>query len=144
MPVQQTYANHVRWFPLVHFVILPLLFINFIYQTVRLYQEPSWDRGFWVVICLVLILMVFASRLQALRAQDRVIRLEERLRYTRLLPADLAARAMELRTGNSIALRFAHDDELEALVTRVLDGELTTTKGIKLAITKWNGDYLRV
>ena len=144
MPAQQTYANHVRWFPLGHFVILPLLFLNLIYQTARLFQEPSWDRGFWVVLCLVFILMVFASRLQALKAQDRVIRLEERLRYTRLLPPELANKAMELRAANSVALRFAHDDELEALVTRVLNGELTTSKEIKLAVKNWKADHLRV
>src|SRR5688500_8202399 len=111
MPEQQTYANHTRWFPLVHFVIMPLLAINLIYQSVRLFQEPSLDRGLWVVLCVVFILMVFASRLQALKAQDRVIRLEERLRFKELLSGQIAEQAFSLSTGNVIALRFAGDEE---------------------------------
>jgi transcription elongation GreA/GreB family factor len=99
---------------------------------------------FLVALSLIFILMVIAARLQALKAQDRLIRLEERLRYTRLLPPELAAQAMTMRTGTTIALRFASDDELEKLVTQVLNGELTTSKEIKRAITNWNGDYLRV
>lgn len=144
MPKHQTYANHIRWYPLVHFVIQPLLIINLIYQSARLYQEPNWDMVFLVALSLIFILMVIAARLQALKAQDRLIRLEERLRYTRLLPPELAAQAMTMRTGTTIALRFASDDELEKLVTQVLNGELTTSKEIKRAITNWNGDYLRV
>ena len=143
-PQTQTYANHVRWFPLVHFVILPIVILNFIYQTVRFFQEPGLDRGVWVVLCLAIVLMVFASRLQALRAQDRVIRLEERLRYMDLLPVDAAARAANFRTNQIVALRFASDGELPDLVAAVTDGKLTTSKEIKMAIKHWRGDYLRV
>ena len=144
MTETQTYKNHVRYFPLFHFVVTPLLILNLIYQAVRLYQEPSWDRGIWVVLCIVLILMHLAARLQALTAQDRVIRLEERLRYKELLSADLAQKASGLRTGQIIALRFAPDDELAGLVTQVLEGKLTTSKEIKMAIKNWRGDHLRV
>ena len=125
-------------------MVTPLLILNLIYQAVRLYQEPSWDRGIWVVVCIVLILMHLAARLQALTAQDRVIRLEERLRYKELLSADLAQKASGLRTGQIIALRFAPDDELAGLVTQVLEGKLTTSKEIKMAIKNWRGDHLRV
>jgi hypothetical protein len=141
---EQTYANHVRWFPIVHFVILPLLFINLIYQSVRLYQEPSWDRGFWVVLCVVFILMVFASRLQALKAQDRVIRLEERLRFRELLPAQLAEQAYGLPRGNVIALRFASDGELTDIVNEIASGKLKSSKEIKMAIREWRADDHRV
>ncbi len=144
MTETQTYKNHVRYFPLFHFVVTPLLILNLIYQAVRLYQEPSWDRGIWVVLCIVLILMHLAARLQALTAQDRVIRLEERLRYKELLSADLAQKASGLRTGQIIALRFAPDDELAGLVTQVLEGKLTTPKEIKMAVKNWRGDHLRV
>lgn len=141
---QQTYANHVRWYPLVHFVIMPLLVINFVYQAVRLFQEPSWDRGMWVLLCLVFILIVFASRLQALKAQDRVIRLEELLRYRQVLPAELEQRARDLPAARLIAMRFASDDELPHLVTEVLDGRLARSRDIKQAIKQWRGDHHRV
>ena len=90
-----------------------------------------------------MILLALAARLQALKVQDRVIRLEERLRYRDLLSADLAARASDLPVSQIIALRFASDAELGGLVERTLNGEFEKTKDIKLAIKDWRGDYLR-
>lgn len=80
----------------------------------------------------------------ALRAQDRVIRLEERLRYNDVLSPDLATRAQALRTGQIIALRFASDEELPALVERTLKGEFEKPGDIKRAIQHWRPDHLRV
>ena len=140
----QTYSNHVRWYPLVHFVIQPLLVINLLCHLVRLIMAPSWERGFWAVLSVVLILMVIAARLQALKVQDRLIRLEERLRYSVLLAPELNARAAGLRTGQMIALRFASDAELPALIERTLDGEFEKPRNIKREIKDWRGDYLRV
>lgn len=144
MSEQQSYNNHTRWYPLVHFVITPLLFVNMIWQIVRFSQERTWDRAEFLLMSVVFILMSLASRLQALKAQDRVIRLEELLRYKEVLPKDLAEKASKLRTGQIIALRFASDEELPDLVQRTLNGEFKTTKEIKLAIKNWRGDYLRV
>src|SRR5688500_10042004 len=124
MPEQQTYANHTRWFPLVHFVIQPLLIINLVYQSVRLYQDPSWDRGFLVLLSLLFILMAIAARRQSLKAQDRLIRLEERLRFRELLSEDLQGPASNLPTSNLIALRFASDEELSGLVDQIVSGKL--------------------
>ena len=144
MAEQQTYQNHTRWFPLVHFVLFPLLLINLIWQAVRLYQEPSWDRAEWLLMAFVFIGISIAARLQALKAQDRAIRLEERLRYKEVLSKDLAEKASNLKTSQIIALRFASDAELPDLVQRVLNGELKEQKEIKLAVKNWRGDYLRV
>lgn len=144
MREQQTYANHVRWYPLVHFVIFPLLTILLIWSIIDLVRDFSADRIWNLLLILGVVLLSFAARLQALKAQDRVIRLEERLRYRELLSPDACARAEGLRTGQMIALRFASDGELGELLERVLNGELTTSKEIKTAIREWRGDYLRV
>jgi len=144
MNTEQTYANHVRWYPLAHFVIAPLLALIAAYQIVRLYQEPDLDRAFIVILIFVMTLINFAARLQSLKAQDRVIRLEERLRYREVLEPSLAAAACELPAGKMISLRFASDAELPALIQRVVSGELRTSKEIKTAIKEWRGDYLRV
>lgn len=144
MSEQQTYKNHVRWYPLVHFVVVPLLILNVIWQIVMLWQAPNWDRGWSVVMGVVFFLIVFSARIQAMRVQDRVIRLEEQLRYRGILPADLAERACGLKIGQMIALRFAHDDELAELVKRVLEGEFAKPREIKLAVKNWRGDHLRV
>ena len=86
---------------------------------------------------------VFASRLMALRVQDRVIRLELQLRMRGLLPADLQSRMHQLTPRQMVALRFASDAELADLVRAVLDGKLANQKAIKQAIKDWRGDYLR-
>jgi hypothetical protein len=139
----QNYSNHIRWYPLVHFVIQPLLVINLLCHLVRLIMAPSWERGFWALLSAVLILMVIAARLQALKVQDRLIRLEERLRYSALLTPELNARTAALRTGQIIALRFASDAELPSLIERTLKGEFEKPGDIKMAIKDWRGDYLR-
>jgi Family of unknown function (DUF6526) len=144
MSEQQSYQNHTRWYPLVHFIVSPILLFNLVWQAVRLYQEPSWDRAEFVLLSIGLVLLSLAARLQALKAQDRVVRLEERLRYKELLPKDLAEKASNLRTGQMIALRFASDEELPELVQKTLNGEFKTSKEIKLAVNNWRGDYLRV
>jgi len=148
MADKQTYANHARWYPLFHFVVMPLLVLNFLSHLVRLFMAaPESGRktlAFWTLLSFTLILLALAARLQALKAQDRVIRLEERLRYREVLSPELARRADDLRVGQIIALRFASDEELADLVERTLKGEFAKTKEIKLAIKNWRGDYLRV
>lgn len=107
-------------------------------------MEFEWQRVQFLLLSLGVLLLSLAARLQALKAQDRVIKLEERLRYKDVLSPELAGLANNLTTGQIIALRFAPDGELPALVERVLRGELKTGKEIKQAIKNWRGDHLRV
>ncbi len=144
MSPTQNYQTHVRWYPLVHFVITPLLFINLVWQIIQLEQEKSLDRAESLLLAFTLLLMSLAARIQALRAQDRVIRLEEKLRYKQVLSPEVAVQAANMRVGQIIALRFAPDEELPGLIHRVLNGELEKGKDIKLAIKNWRGDHLRV
>lgn len=144
MAETQNFQNHARYFPLFHFVITPILFINLIWQIVDLSRFRNWDEANDLLIAVVLILISLAARLQALKAQDRVIRLEEMLRYREILPKDLFEKAKSLKTGQIIALRFASDEELANLIQRTLNGEFEKTKEIKQAVKNWRGDYLRV
>jgi hypothetical protein len=140
----QSYASHTRWHPLFHFFLVPIMVINFIWSLVLCYQQRGWTQCWWVVVSLGLIVMLLLVRTNSLKVQDRLIRLEEQLRCQRLLPADLAQRSSGMRVGQYVALRFAPDEELEALVTEVVDGRLTTPAEIKRAIKNWRGDYFRV
>lgn len=144
MAETQNFKNHVRYNPFVHFLITPLLLIILIWQIVRLWQDPSWDRGFDLLVALALIMLSLAARAQALTVQNRVIRLEESLRYQKILSPDLAFQAEQLPTGTKIALRFASDEELPELVQKAINGEFKNSKEIKLAVKNWRGDYLRV
>ena len=126
---------------------MPLLLLNFLDHVVRIFTNVGserWEQAFWAVFSIVLILLAFSARVMALKVQDRVIRLEERLRYRDVLLADLAAKASDLPVGQIIALRFASDAELGGLVERTLTGEFAKPKDIKVAIKDWRGDYLRV
>lgn len=143
MPAQD-YSNHTRWFPLFHFVVMPLLILNFLSHVVRLFMTPNWNLAFWTLLSVTLILLALASRLMALKVQDRVIRLEERMRYRELLPPELAARASDLSVGQIIALRFAGDGELADLAHRACEKEFATSREIKQAIKNWRGDHHRV
>lgn len=146
MPNQQNYSNHTRWFPLFHFVVMPLLLLNFLDHLVRIFTnvgDERYEQIGWTVLGLTLILLALAARLMALTVQDRVIRLEEKLRYAGVLTPDLNARCNSLTKGQVIALRFAPDDELSNLIERTLNGEFSRTKEIKLAIKNWREDNLR-
>lgn len=140
----QNFQNHVRWYPLFHFVLTPILLFNFIWQAVRLYQDFTWDRAENLLMAFAFICLSVGARLQALKAQDRVIRLEEQLRYQAILSQDLLEKSKKLKISQLIALRFASDAELPELVERTLNGEFKSSKEIKLAIKNWRGDYLRV
>ena len=140
----QTYENHVRWHPPFHFFLAPVLLINVVWAIVQFVRNPGWDQGWWIVVSLALVTVAALSRTNPLKTQDRIIRLEEQLRYRQLLPADLAQQTGRLTTGQIIALRFASDEELAGLVQQVMEGKLSKPAEIKRAIKNWRGDMLRV
>jgi hypothetical protein len=140
----QSYKSHARWVPAFHFFVLPVLLINVFVSATRFVRNPNGMAGWGVLVAVALFLGVFLLRGMPLRAQDRVIRLEERARLGGLLPNDLRARVDELTPAQFIALRFAPDDEVPDLTRRALDGELKTQADIKRAIKNWRPDTLRV
>ena len=139
----QGFDNHARYFPIFHFVAVPVLAGNVGIHVVRLFQDPSLRAAGVTAVALAILLGVLGSRVMALKVQDRVIRLEMRLRLAHVLPQDLQAVIPELRTRHLVALRFASDAELPDLVRRVVAGELTEQKEIKRAVTDWQADWLR-
>ncbi len=144
MAETQTYQNHVRWYPLQHFVLTPMLLAFLIYAIVQVVRFPNVDRAMLLFLAVAFVIQSLVARLNALRVQDRLIRLEEKLRYTRILPEDLAEAAANLKTSQMIALRFASDEELPELIQKTINNEFEKTKDIKLAVKNWRGDYLRV
>ncbi len=139
----QTYSNHTRWFPPFHFFVLPVLLINVFVSGWLLYRNPS-RLGIWeLIVAFALVMTALTARVMVLAVQDRVIRLEMRLRMLNVLPADLHVRIPELTREQCVGLRFAGDAELPALVRKVLAGELRTSRDIKKQVGQWQGDYLR-
>ena len=140
----QTYANHTRWHPPFHFFVLPVMIINVIWSLVQFFITPGWNQGWAIVVSLALLLLAFVARTNALKVQDRLIRLEEQIRYRQILPDDFAQQARALAINQVIALRFAPDEELETLVREVLEGRFKKSADIKRAINTWRADNLRV
>jgi hypothetical protein len=140
----QTFANHARLHPPFHFFLAPgsivlliLTIINVIYHFRRL------DAWILLLMGMLFFVAVFLLRLNPLRAQDRVIRLEERLRLQALMSAELSSRINDLTESQLIALRFASDNELPGLVAKVM-AEKMQSKDIKKAIVTWRADNFRV
>jgi hypothetical protein len=141
---EQSYKNHVRWIPTFHLFVLPVLVLNFVQAIIRLVHSGfRWNEIVAVLTALALVFLAFHARLFALSVQDRVIRLEERQRMSRLLPADLQPRIDEFSTRQLVGLRFASDTELPELARKVLNDKVTDLKAIKLSVKNWRGDYLR-
>jgi hypothetical protein len=144
MPAEQNLSNHTRYFPPFHFFVMPVLVANLGVQIYWMKDFGFTFRGiFGVLIALALILGFLSCRIFALTVQDRVIRIEEQLRYMRLLPADLQSRIGEFTIAQIVSLRFAGDAELPALARKVLDGKMQNRKAIKQMIQTWKPDHVR-
>jgi uncharacterized protein DUF6526 len=140
----QTFATHRRWIPMWHFFAIPVLLINVFVVAYHFVRDPQLISGWALLVAIALLIGIFLSRDMPLRAQDRIIRLEERTRLDRLLPSDLRGRVGELTASQLIAIRFAQDDEVPDLTRRALNGELKSQGDIKRAIRNWRADHLRV
>ena len=141
---EQNFAHHAKYVPVFHFFAIPVMVTNFVWSLLRLRTLGfSFEGIFGVLLAAALVVVVFYARLFPLAVQDRLIRLEERLRCERLLPADLQPRIGEFSADQLVALRFASDAELPALARKVLDEKLTERKAIKRLIKNWKPDYQR-
>lgn len=139
----QTYANHARFDPWYHFFLAPIALLVFLASIVHLVRHPHPWGIVHVIVAFAFVVLVVKLRTNPLKVQDRVIRLEERLRLAMLLPEPLRARIDELAVPQLIALRFASDAEIPALVERTLNEKLGP-KQIKQAILNWRADNFRV
>ncbi len=146
----QSYSHHTKWDPWFHAFLMPVFAIAVILTIVHFFAhvaDSSFRDNFHAVLLIIfafaLLVLMFKVRLYALKVQDRVIRLEERLRLAQLLPEPLRARIPELTEDQLIGLRFASDAELPKLAERALNEKLKRDD-IKKAIQNWRADHWRV
>jgi hypothetical protein len=143
MDKPQSFAHHAKFDLAFHFFVFPVLAINVIAAVYHLFQFPGLGSAWFLVVSLALAALAGRTRAFATKLQDRIIRLEERVRMTAVLPEPLRSRIGELTDSQFVGLRFASDAELPALVQRALDEKLTRTD-LKKAVTNWRADYSRV
>jgi Family of unknown function (DUF6526) len=139
----QDLRHHARFDPLFHFFLVPVLIINVIDAIVAVIRHPHWHIAWWLVLSLAAFAAAFKMRAYSLKVQDRVIRLEERLRLQALAPAGWHAQIYRLTEGQLIGLRFAADDEVVELAKQALEHNLSR-KQIKERIKSWRADEWRV
>ena len=140
----QNLQNHVRLVPAFHMFVLPVFGINVIRSIYSLVRNGfTFGTVFGVLMAVALVLLALYARVFALTVQDRLIRLEMRVRLEALLPPDLRQRIAELTVAQLVSMRFASDAELPALARKVLDEKLNDRKAIKQLVKDWQGDYLR-
>lgn len=142
-PAQQNAANHARFVPGYHYLAGTLALVNLIWAIVRSVRHPTIESHAAILVGVILLLLLWYLRAFPLAVQDRLIRLEERLRLQRLLPAAIQSRIDEFTAAQLIALRFASDAELPELATKVLNERITDRKQIKLMIRDWRADHMR-
>ncbi len=140
----QNYDNHRKFVPGFHAVAFGILAINFFYSLYVAITALSVDSVIALLLAIGLIMVMLYARLFALAAQDRVIRLEERLRLHDLLPPDQKHVIDKLTTAQLIGLRFASDGEVPALVTTVSAEGIEDREEIKKRVTNWRADHQRL
>ena len=143
-PAVQNYDNHVRLVPLYHRVAFPILAVNLLWSLYQAVRAFSFAMVLGAAVAFALLAIFFYARVFALTAQDRVIRLEMRLRMQELLPPDLKARINEFTIAQLVSLRFTSDEELPDLARKVLVDNIQDRKAIKKMIRNWQADYVRV
>jgi len=139
----QSYASHAMIDPAFHFFVLPVLLINILVVGYLLFRYPGVGGAWLLLVSIALLVLAGRLRSWATHLQDRVIRVEERIRLAAILPEPLRARIAELSDSQIVGLRFASDAELPALFQRAVDEKLSRSD-IKKAITDWRPDYSRV
>jgi hypothetical protein len=142
-PSPQTLANHVKIDPPFHYFVLPVFAISWIVSVIFAIRHPYFFHIWVVIFNTALLVAAIRFRQYALKVQDRVIRLEERLRLAALLTDSQRSQIERLTERQLIALRFASDEEIPLLVERSLSSNLAPAD-IKKAIKTWRPDYWRV
>ena len=139
----QNLRNHTRVVPPYHMFVIPVFMINFVWRLVQLKDGITFASIMNLLLATAFVILVFYARVFSLTVQDRVIRLEMRLRLERALSPDLRSRIAEFTVPQLVSLRFASDQELPLLAQQVLDEKLTDRKTIKRRIKEWQADFLR-
>lgn len=143
MSTPQNYKNHARFDPLFHFVLACIAIATIVISIVYCVHHLCFYSVWLVVLSIAAFLALLKVRLYPLKVQDRVIRLEERLRLQALAPAEWHAQILRLTEDQLIGLRFAADEEVIGLAKQALEERLNR-KQIKERIKNWRADYWRV
>ncbi len=140
----QSFANHRKFVLPYHGVAFLLIIVNVGYAAWMTITRFSVANLMYLLLAIAVFLLFGYARLFAVGVQDRVIRLEERLRLERVLPDTLKPRIGDFTVAQLVGLRFASDAELPALAQEVLDQNIEGRDEIKKKVREWRADHCRV
>jgi hypothetical protein len=140
----QNYANHARIDAPYFYFFAPAVLLGAVFAVIAFVRAPGWYGASLLLLHIGVMGVFLRARSYPIVVQNRLVRLEMRLRLERILPDDLKSRIGELTLGQLIALRFASDAELPDLTRRVLDEPITKANDIKKLVRDWQPDFLRV
>ena len=142
----QNYQNHRKFYPLHHFVLLPILFFLEILGIYKVFKD-SENELIWILFSILIFLILFFSIMvrqhYALGLQNRIVRLEFKQRYFEIYGKRSDETEGKLKFSQIAALRFAYDDEFKILLEKTLKENLSGDE-IKKSIKNWRGDYHRI
>jgi hypothetical protein len=143
---KQDYSNHTRYYAPHHFIFYPVVGILFVASIICIYIFPDHSVE-WAAIALLFLIVAWLSFMlrqhYALTNQNRIVRLEMRLRYYQLTQKRFEAVESGLTFSQIAALRFASDDELLPLLEKTISENLSPDT-IKRSIKNWQPDEMRV
>jgi hypothetical protein len=139
----QDFRNHARFDPPYHMVLFGVLIVNLAIAITYTVTHFSIFTGWLTILSIAVFIPFVKLRTYPLRVQDRVIRLEERIRLQALAPSEWHAQIYRLSEDQLIGLRFAADDEVVELAKQALEGNLNR-KQIKERIKSWRADEWRI
>jgi hypothetical protein len=140
----QNYANHKRVDAPYFYGFAPMVLLGAVFAIIGFIRSPGWYGASLLLLHIGVMGVFLRARSYPITVQNRLVRLEMKLRLERILPDDLKPRIGELALGQLIALRFASDAELPELTRRVLDERITKADDIKKLVRDWQADFLRV
>ena len=140
----QNYSNHARFDPLYHFVLSAIILVTLVMGIGYCWRHSNSLKAVWVLFAeAALVIIYIRLRTYPLKTQDRIIRLEERLRLMLLLPETLRPRINELTESQLVAIRFVPDEEIPEIFEKALKHNLSN-KQIKELVKNWRADHFRV
>ena len=142
----QNYKNHVRYYFPHHFIFYPIVIGAAGVSIFFIVSQPI-DVFVWIALTGQFLLLAWLSFMlrqhYALNNQNRVVRLELRLRYFILTGKRLEEIERQLNLKQLLAVRFASDEEFVSLIHKAIEKNLSPDE-IKKSVVNWQPDYLRV
>ena len=141
--VEQNFENHIRHDKMLY-VYLVMLLASLVCAVVGVFTSSGWLAAAVMINTVATVLLAANARGYGTKVQDRIVRLEMRLRLAKVLSGELAERVEEFTIPQLVGMRFESDANLPELARKVVDEDLRKSSEIKRLVKDWQADFQRV